>query len=178
MNGRVYLAGPITGLTYGGATDWREAAELFLHQYGVEALSPMRGKKYLEKEKVIADEYAGQADWPLSMAAGFTSRDRSDCMNADIVLANFEGAEKVSIGTVMECAWADAFRTQLIVVMDEDNVHNHAMVRQVSAYRVGTLAQGLALVPPILNAVPVNDRIEPLSFEECANLIAARPVQE
>ena len=38
----VYLAGPITGKTYAGATDWRHDFGLILPK--VIKLSPMRGK--------------------------------------------------------------------------------------------------------------------------------------
>ena len=40
----VYLAGPITGLTYDGATDWRHAVAADLNSVGIKGLSPMRGK--------------------------------------------------------------------------------------------------------------------------------------
>lgn len=152
--GKVYLAGPITGLNYAGATDWRRGAEEFLAEWNIEGLSPMRGKKYLEAVGIIEAVSYGDADaeWALSSASGFTSRDHGDCMNADIVLANFEGATTVSIGTVLECAWAHAYRKQLIAVMEEGNPHWHAMIREIAGYVVPTLGHGLNIIPAILNA--------------------------
>lgn len=152
--GKVYLAGPITGLDYDGAQDWRRAAEEFLAAWDIEGMSPMRGKKYLEAVGIIEATSYGQPDgeWALSSASGFTSRDHGDCMKADVILANFEGATRVSIGTVLEVAWAHAYRKQLIVVMDENNVHWHAMIRELAGYVVPTLAQGLDIIPAILNA--------------------------
>lgn len=150
--GSVYLAGPITGLTYGDADDWREYAIKWLADWDIEGLSPMRGKEYLANVGVIADNYDDKADWPLSMAAGFTTRDRMDVMKSDVVIANFAGAQTVSIGTVMECAWADAFRTPLIVVHEKRDLHDHAMIRQVAGYIVETLDKALSIVPAILNA--------------------------
>src|SRR5260221_181803 len=47
----VYLAGPITGLDYAGATDWRNEAKLQLALEGITGLSPMRGKEYLSAVK-------------------------------------------------------------------------------------------------------------------------------
>jgi hypothetical protein len=50
-------------------------------------------------------------------------------------------------------------------------VHDHAMVRQVAAYRTNTLAKALALIPPILNAhyvVRAGKGPYPASFEEVA----------
>jgi hypothetical protein len=45
----------------------------------------------------------------LSCARGITTRDYNDCKRCDILVANFLGADKISIGTVMEIAWAKAF---------------------------------------------------------------------
>lgn len=153
MSKRVYLAGPITGTTYGEATNWREEAVAFLAEYDIEGLSPMRGKEYLENEPAILDCYDHVSDWPLSKGKAFTNRDRDDVMTSDLIIANFTEAETVSIGTVIECAWADAFRKMLIIVRDPNNhLHDHAMLNEISAFHVETMEQALAIVPPILNA--------------------------
>jgi len=41
---KVYLAGPIKGLTYTGATDWRDEAKDALYDIGIAGYSPMRAK--------------------------------------------------------------------------------------------------------------------------------------
>ena len=46
----VYLAGPIMGNDYSGATDWRREAASKLESWGIRAVSPMRGKENLGKE--------------------------------------------------------------------------------------------------------------------------------
>jgi hypothetical protein len=43
----VYLAGPIAGLTFDGAADWREKAIERLTEFGIKGLSPLRAKEYL-----------------------------------------------------------------------------------------------------------------------------------
>ena len=40
--GLIYLAGPITGLSYGAATDWRFTASSILESVGITPLNPMR----------------------------------------------------------------------------------------------------------------------------------------
>jgi hypothetical protein len=68
-----------------------------------------------------------------------------------VVLVNFLGAEKVSIGTVMEMAWADLSRTPIIVVMaPEGDLHDHSMLREVTGFRVATLEEGLEVAKAIL----------------------------
>lgn len=145
----VYLAGPITGLSYGTSTDWREYAIKDLATAKIRGVSPLRAKDYLKNESNIADSYESIA---LSSSRGITTRDRWDATRCDLVLANLVGAEKVSIGTVMELAWADAARKPIILVIEpEKNVHDHAMVREVTGFRVSTLEEGLKIAKAILS---------------------------
>lgn len=140
----VYAAGPITGLSFTGATDWRNDLQLLLKDK-VKVLSPLRAKDYLKNETVIGDSYEQEKiDSPLthvlSSSRGITTRDRNDVMNSDIILVNLLGATKVSIGTVMEIAWADMLRKPVVLVMEKTgNVHDHAMIRECIGFRVETL---------------------------------------
>ena len=145
----VYLAGPITGLSYNGCTDWREHAIKSLSEVGIRGVSPLRAKEYLQNQHVIADCYENQV---LGSAKGITTRDRWDATRCDILLANLLGADKVSIGTVMEIAWADLSRIPVVLVMEpEKNGHDHAMIREAAGFRVTTLEEGLRLVKAILS---------------------------
>lgn len=147
MNKLIYLAGPITGLTYGTACDWRTYVRECLNQRGVRTISPMRGKTYLEGvgELKPGNDYADLH--VMSSSRGLTTRDRFDVMRADAVFVNFLGAERVSIGTVGEIFWADAFRKPVVVCMeDEGNVHDHAMINELTGYRVPTIDEGVDVV--------------------------------
>jgi nucleoside 2-deoxyribosyltransferase len=144
----VYLAGPITGQTFDGCTDWRQFAIKELGAVGITGLSPMRAKDYLKNESFVGDEYQ---DTVLSSSRGIITRDRWDTTRCDLILVNFLGAERVSIGTVMEMAWADACRTPSIVVMkSEGDLHDHSMLREVTGFRVETLEEGLEVAKAIL----------------------------
>ena len=117
--GKVYLAGPITGLDYEGATDWRESATKMMHP--IEALSPMRYKAYLiQYGKLLATYGDIGVKNPLSTDKGITTRDRWDVERCDIVLMNFLGAEIVSIGTCIEIGWADTHRKPIVMLMEEE----------------------------------------------------------
>ena len=143
----LYCAGPITGVSYSESTDWREyvASKLPTH---IKAVSPMRGQKYLATEKNIKDSYEKH---PLSCQKGITCRDRMDVMRCDTILVNFLGASKVSIGSVMEVAWADAWRKPIIIVMEKNNVHSHAMLREVSGFIVSNLDDAIAIATAVLS---------------------------
>ncbi len=159
MSKKVYLAGPITGLSFGGCTDWREYAIKELEQAGITGLSPMRSKDYLQSESIVGDSYENKV---LSCSRGIITRDRWDTTRCDVILVNFLGAERVSIGTVMELAWADLARIPSIVVMEPSqleatgrtpsvgNVHEHSMLREATGFRVETLEEGLNVAKAIL----------------------------
>jgi len=150
----VYLAGPITGLSFSGATDWRQETIDVLAKLGIKGLSPLRAKDYLKNEKSIGDSYEkgpeGQIMHVLSGQKGITTRDRNDVINCDVILVNLLGTQKVSIGTVMEIAWADMLRKPIVLVMEkEGNLHDHAMIRECSGFRVENLEQAVQVVKAI-----------------------------
>ncbi len=138
---KVYLAGPITGCDYGGATDWRQYVTERLQNYAC-GISPMRGKGYLRKEQNIASSY----NTPLSCPKGITTRDRWDVQRCDALLANLLAAKRVSIGTVMEIAWADISRHPIILVMEDGNIHESAMLHEVAGFIVPTLDEAIAIL--------------------------------
>ena len=153
MRPTVYLAGPIAGLNYGGATSWREAAEASLAEAGIKALSPMRAKEYLKGvESFTASCVYEGAVSPLSTGRAVMTRDRFDATRCDVMLVNFLGAQKVSIGTVMEIAWADLCRTPVVLICGEDgHLHDHAMLNEAVGFRASTLEEGVAIVKAILS---------------------------
>jgi len=143
----VYLAGPIQGLSYDTSTSWRIYAETELLKAGIMSLSPLRNKEYLQHEGVLRDSYPQYA---LSSTKGITTRDRFDVMRCDVVLMNLLHAEQVSIGTMIELGWADAYRKPVVLVAERDNVHAHGMVEEVAGFIVDNLESGLTLIKALL----------------------------
>lgn len=149
MSGHVYLAGPITGLTYDEGQDWRLYAQRFFATRGIDARSPLRGKAYLRDQgKLEAADY-GHIH-PLSGDHGIVTRDRNDTITASLVFANLLGAERVSSGTCIELGWADTARVPSIVVMEEGGLHDTHMVRGVSGFVMRSLEPALDLALTIL----------------------------
>lgn len=143
----VYLSGPITGLTYEGCTDWRSHARKWLAEFGVEGLSPMRGKEFLRGKGTITDGMSAVISNFMSQDAAIVTRDRMDATKCDMMLCNLLGATQVSIGTMIELGWADLARVPVVLVVERaGNIHEHAFVRQLSGYRVDTLEAGLDLI--------------------------------
>lgn len=150
MRGTVYLAGPISGLSYEGATDWRNDVCVELAEFGITGLSPMRHKEYLLGETTLADAYDDDPLKALSTSKAITTRDRWDCQRADLVLMNLAGATKVSIGSMIEIGWADAARVPIVGVLGEDDLHYHAMVRECLGWVVPTLEEAVDITIAVL----------------------------
>ncbi len=147
INKKVYLAGPITGTSYGESTDWRMKAIRDLDNWGLVGFSPMRGKAYLSKEEEIADSYS---DHTMSSITGINIRDYNDTRTAAAILVNLLGAKKVSIGTVMEIAWAKAHNVPVVLIMEKTgNVHDHGMLTY-NCIRVATLTEGIDCIKQLL----------------------------
>lgn len=149
---KVYLAGPITGLSYGGCTEWREAAKQRFADAGIQAFSPMRGKEYLSHLTNISgtgEEYANLG--MFSTPQGIISRDYFDCTTCDVLLVNLLGATTVSIGTMFEIAWAFMKRTPIVVAIEpEFNPHEHIFVRYAAGFRTASLDEAIYAVQRIL----------------------------
>ena len=143
----VYLVGPITGLSFEGCTDWREFIKEQLAP-DIECYSPLRSKQYLLQETFVQDSYD---DYVLSTQRGIYTRDMYDCRNRDLLLVNFLGAQKVSIGSVMEIAWGTAFNKPVVLVIEKkSNIHDHAMIREACPMRVETLEDAMFVTRALL----------------------------
>lgn len=147
---KVYLAGPMSGLTLEEAEGWREHAARVLHDLAEVSMagpapawaegarsvhrkfacfSPLRGKEFLRDAGAMTSAGPAQAGGDQ----GIFRRDRWDVERADVVLAYLAGAKAVSIGAMFELAWAWAAGKFVVVVMEPTNPHNHAFVRQAAS---------------------------------------------
>jgi len=147
----VYLAGPISGLNYSGATEWRFKAIDVLAEHGIKGFSPLRAKEYLQGvESFSSDGDVYRKMSVLSTNRGIMTRDRFDATHCDALLVNFVGATRVSIGTAMEIAWCDLARIPIVVAMEaEGNPHDHGMITEAIGFRVATLDDALDIVKAI-----------------------------
>lgn len=146
---KVYLSGPITGLTYAAARfGWRKEFADRLAP-GITVLSPMRHEGHLAEVKgKLAKEYPEHL---FSHPKIIVSKDLLDIDMSDIVVANFLGAKKPSIGTVSEMGYAKAKGKTIVTILEEGNVHNHPFVTELSNAVVGTLDDALTIVNSLLS---------------------------
>lgn len=160
---RVYMVGGIQGMTYGECVSWRVNVGKVLGTYGIEALSPMRGKAYLQREVSIKDSYEQHK---MSTKAAIFARDKWDCLRADFILCNLLKATSVSIGSMFELSWGQDHGKYIIVVMeDEGNPHIHGFVQESASLIVPTLEEALRHLLVVAN-VFTDDQAKDLVLPE------------
>lgn len=136
----VYLAGPITGLTYEGCTSWRDYAREQLEyemtgradinramppenslvpeyrRTGIKTLNPMRMKEHLDDGREIP---AVSPDYDDQFVV---ERDLYDIRQSNVVLENLLGAERVSVGSMQEMGYGKALSKYIVVLIEPDGV--------------------------------------------------------
>jgi hypothetical protein len=137
----VYLYGPIAGLTHDDAEDWRAWMRKELAPYGIDAYSPMRGKEYLRRAGILSGHGRDYPDMhAFSSQPAILARDKFDVLRADVLVGNFLGAQRVSIGSMFEQAWAHLHHKPVIVAVDDkDHPHDHLFFNATVGIRVHTL---------------------------------------
>lgn len=86
----------------------------------------------------------------MSSIVGINVRDYNDVKTSDALLVNLlDYNNKVSIGTVMEIAWARVFQIPVVIVMEKENIHNHGMLTYGNIV-VNGLSEGIAAIQQLL----------------------------
>ncbi len=150
--GVVYLAGPILGKTYEDCRyGWRQEVALGMHS-GITVLSPMRHEGHLsEHTGTIEDDVIDNATHFFAGSKIIFAKDVLDIRNCDIVLANFLGATRPSLGTVSEIGMAYVMGKTIITVMETDNIHRHPFVVEPSALVLDNLDDAITAINSLLS---------------------------
>ena len=154
---KVYLAGPISGLSYEDASQgWRrqivpmlEYSDYSCKHLPVRCYSPMRCKDFLADKGKLFGAYEEN---PLATEGGIVTRDRNDVLQCDVMIACFlESQGYMSLGTAVEFGWADSHRKPIIMVAKPGDPHReHPMLKRMAGYIVETLEEAAALTQALL----------------------------
>ena len=127
---KIYLAGPISGKGGEVTIDYFGSTASTLRQAGFEVIHPMIGKGYFRNEiKFKAEGYLHKSQ---STNHAIIERDLWMVQQCDILYCNLIMAEIVSIGSIMEMAWAHILRKHTVLAMQSDNIHRHAFVLEAA----------------------------------------------
>lgn len=139
----VYLAGSINGLSYEGATNWREDLGEFLTMEGYNVLSPMRFKGTLKGVTTISDRNTAYS------AHNILKRDLQDIGMSSVIIANLEGIdERPSIGTLMELGIALEQGKQVIFFNAPKDLADHPFLHLF--YNANTWTPNIPINRPTL----------------------------
>lgn len=145
---KVYVAGPISGLTYAEATKYFDWITKQLEKKGLDVFTPMVKNEYdktFAKDEIITP--LGSETNPLATNKAIFTRDVWMVRQSDIILVNFTtGKDRVSIGSCMELMAAFILGKHTIVVMKEDDIHQHAFIKEASNLVVPTIEQAIDYV--------------------------------
>jgi nucleoside 2-deoxyribosyltransferase len=152
-NGRVYLAGPIAGVSGDEAIDWRVDTLAVFRSLGIGVRDPMRAKHALKTMDTISRTFHDYENKGVFFTSrGIMTRDFNDVKQSDVLLVNLLGAKTPSLGTIMELAWAFALQKPCVVAIEKTgNPHdNHPMIHEAISFRVETLDEAIRSVAVIL----------------------------
>jgi nucleoside 2-deoxyribosyltransferase len=127
----IYLAGPISGLTFEEAVGWRNEIAPIVRELGYDVFDPLKGKEFLKGVGEISPATSQHLS-VLSQHPNIVAIDLFRVRQSDILLINFHGCRRVSIGTCVEVTVAHEMGKLVILIMDESNVHNHPFITQNS----------------------------------------------
>lgn len=144
----VYLYGPITGLTFDGAQDWRTWMARELDRFGIDAVSPLRAKDYLRECGQLTGHGRDFLDLGVfSTPQAILARDKFDVLRADMLVGNFLGAERVSTGSMFEQAWAHLHHKPIAAAIEkEGNPHDHIFFNTTLGFRTQSLEELRSIV--------------------------------
>lgn len=137
---RLYMAHPITGLSGAEVLDYYDSLKAALSPYHT-LLSPMTGKEALRTEpQCQATGYVTN----LSNDHSIFQRDTWMVSQADIILVDFTGAQRVSIGCCMELAIGSFLNKHTVVVMDD--IHRHSFTLEAADVIFPTLDEAVEYI--------------------------------
>lgn len=147
---KVYLSGPITGCSLELAGEWRTYVRKRLAT-GLIAIDPMRDAV---DASMLSEKQLNDTERLLHYIHGkeILERNRMDIQRSDLLLVNFLGATRVSIGSTGEIFWADAFRKPVIVVREaQRNLHDHGLINAIACDWFETLDSAIEKINRLLS---------------------------
>lgn len=160
---KIYLSGPMTGLTVEEATTRRSFYFKNLSDC-FELVSPMRDWHLMTNQQdrqFILEEIRPHSNDKNKNNVSFCSdkeimnRDRFDVIMSDGMILDLLGATRPSIGAVAELCWAYEFNKPVVLVMeDEGNVNEHAFINEMSSFRVNSRERACEIIRSVFNKKP------------------------
>lgn len=125
------------GCSFKEMNEWRVYAAEKLDSYSVKCINPARSFT--------------ASSVPSETSKWINRRDYNDCVRAQVVLVNLIGMKHLSIGTIMEIAWAYQKQIPIVCVCEAKGPQDHPMLKDSITHEVLTLDEGIAAVKELLS---------------------------
>lgn len=130
---QIYVAGSISHLKMKDAKNTFDNIKYEIEQHTEhKAYCSLRHIHNIDNDTIIRP-HSHNEDY-LSTDVSIFNRCRNDIRRADIVLFYLRDVKKVSIGSIYEMSLAYTLSKDIIVVMEDGNIHDHAFVKQSASY--------------------------------------------
>ena len=147
---KIYCVHPISGSTPEEVFNYYDTTQKQLTNMGFDVLTPMYGKGDIRTANLFkTDNHEG----PVTNKHAIFGRDKWMVKQADILYANFLGATKASIGGCFELAWGCNDHKQIILVMEKDNIHQHAFILEAATIIFETEIEALTYLEKIAKKI-------------------------
>ena len=150
----VYLAGPIAGCDRGEANLWRHDVSFRLKDHGIVGISPLRC------EPLIGERYGvGYDDPRFGSSRAIASKNFLDVQMCDMTLCYLPrdlNERRLSIGTIIELAWAHSLRKPTILVSDYPFITEHPVVQANASWILTTLDDAVDVAVGVLGSYAVH----------------------
>jgi hypothetical protein len=80
-------------------------------------------------------------------------RAKFDLSRCDILLGCFLGSAAVSIGAVGEIFWAQSMGMPVILVREDDNIHNHDMLNEIAGWIFPAMRPAIEQIKKLLGTL-------------------------
>lgn len=137
----IYCVHPINGLSFKDVTDYYTYAVAYLQNCGYDVLYPLVARGECNRDMTF--RATGSEKVPCATNHAIYERDRWMVQQSDIVFADLTGAKRISIGSVMELAWASYLGKHTVVAMEKTNIHRHAFTLEAADIIFETGAEAL-----------------------------------
>ena len=139
----VYLAGLIS-TDHPESLTWRdEAAFRLVESWGLDVLSPVRGKDMTTSKD-------GGLSTPEQTSKAIILRDYNDIQQADLMLVNLNlwGSPRPLVGTLMELAWAWEMKMPVVAVCAKSDslMRDHPFIQECVSHYCETVEEAIEFI--------------------------------
>lgn len=150
----IYLAGPILGKTKTEAKAWKQklvqlVSGEIMSSENWESYETFCWKDPLRCEPLIGDTYETHYDDPkFGTAKAISAKNWYDVSHADLIVAYMpaEMGDAISLGTLVEMAWANALGKTVILVSDHPKINAHPIVDRIASWKLTTLEEAAEVI--------------------------------